>query len=223
MTNLMSRTQAVGLVAAALGGGAGLIHVLVGTSGWTGNKSDPTTLGFVSVGLAIAMGVAASRATHAPTTGRALLVAGGLAVPAIVGLTASGLAWIPAALGGLAAASQAVVAAKRMGSITGAMSASWATILLGVLAATYVALGITSGGLRGMLGVAGAIIVLYALRVRSRATGAGLLALGALPFAIATATSLVTPLTAVLIIVIGTATTRTGIPMRFSKYHKASS
>lgn len=221
MTSLLTRIKTFGLVAAAVGLGAGLIHVVVGTATWTGNKSDPTTLGLLTVGLALVMGVAASRAPHASTTGEALLLAVGLALPALVGMTASGLAWTPAALSGLAAAGLAVAAARRMGPLGRVVTTNWSRVLLGVLAATYVALGITVSGIPGLLGVAGAIVVLLALRHRSRALAAGLLVLGALPFAVVTASSLVTPLTAMLIIVIGIMTTRRDLPMELSKNQEA--
>jgi hypothetical protein len=63
----------------------------------------------------------------------------------------------------------------------------------------------TLAGPAGLAGVAGAIAVLGAITLRSRSPGsaAALLIVGAVPFAVATSWSLVSPVTAFLLVAIG--------------------
>jgi hypothetical protein len=77
--------------------------------------------------------------------------------------------------------------------------------LVGVLAVIYLAFGIVARDGIGLLGVGGAVVACVALAVRNRSrwVAAVGLALAALPFAVAAAWTVATPLTAVLMLAIG--------------------
>jgi hypothetical protein len=106
---------------------------------------------------------------------------------------------------GLAAGGLAGRSAARAGSVGAAIGRNWLPMLLVVLAIVYLAVGMTAMGPAGMLGIAGGIAVLGALmvRARSRSLAITLLVIGAVPFAVVTSWSLVTPLTAILMIASG--------------------
>jgi hypothetical protein len=195
----------IGALAAVLGATAGVIELAVGSTQWTGNKNDPTTLGMVGLGLAAVIGVAALAWSRATTTGRALAVTAAMALPAAVGLTTAGAVWIPAALVGVFAGWRALEYTKALGSVAQTLSESWSAILLGVLALIYLAFGVVSRNTVGLLGVAGAVAVVAALTVRrrSRILATVILVGGTLPFAAATLWTVVIPLTAVLLLAIG--------------------
>jgi hypothetical protein len=76
------------------------------------------------------------------------------------------------------------------------------------------ALGVTELGVAGSLGIIGGLTVfaVIVIRHRSRWGATGLLIFGALPFAIFTWWTVVTPLTAVLMLLIG-------IPLIFAARH----
>lgn len=194
-----------GLVAAVLGTAAGTAEVLVGTAPWLGDKNDPTTLGLVTVLLALVVGAAALGWRRATTTPRALAVAAAMLVPALLGVTTAGAAWVPAGaaavVGGVAALRHGV----RPSSLRPALTAQWPSILLGALALLYLALGIAARGLPGALALVGALAVGAALLVRhrSRAVAAGVLVAGTLPWAVLDWWSVVPPVTAVLALGVG--------------------
>ena len=73
------------------------------------------------------------------------------------------------------------------------------------MAMLYVAVGIAALGLAGIIGILGGLFVLTSLALprKSRWTAAALLTVGALPFAALTMSAVVTPLTALLILLIG--------------------
>ena len=205
MTRELVIAQRMGFVAGGLGGVAGIAQLLAGTTPWTGNKNDPMTLGVVTLCLAAVLGLTALAATRATTTDRGLAVAATFLLAALLGLTTAGPAWLPAALAGLIAGGLAGRSAARAGSVGAAIGHNWLPMLLVVLAIVYLALGMTAMGPAGVLGIAGGIAVLGALvvRARSRSLAIALLVVGAVPFAVVTSWSLVTPLTGILLIAIG--------------------
>jgi hypothetical protein len=77
-------------------------------------------------------------------------------------------------------------------------------VLLALLMGIYIVFGVVAGGL-GMLGVAGAVVVglAVALRHRSRPAAVTVLVIGAVPFAVAVAWSVVVPITGLLILGVG--------------------
>lgn len=204
MNASLTLARRFGVAAVALGLAAGAIQLLAGTTVWTGNKNDPVTLGWVTLLLAALLGLATLATARAAGAEIGLAVSGVFMIVALLGLTTAGLAWVPAATAGLAAA-LATVKVVGVGVIRVAVGRNWLAILLTVLAVIYLALGITYLGLSGFVGIAGAVAVLaaLALRERSRRTATVLLILGAVPFAVVTFWSLVTPLTCVLMLAIG--------------------
>ncbi len=197
--------QATGLLAALFGVVAGVAEILAGTVGWAGNKNDPTTLGWVTIGLGVAVGGASVLASRSQRPGAQLCAAAALLVCGLIGLTTAGLAWIPAAIASITA--WAMVVRRPRGDTTwrAVARAQWAPALIGVLALIYLAFGIVARGGTGLLGVIGAAVACLALAVRHRsriAAVAGLM-LAAIPFAVVTLWTVVTPLTAVLMLAIG--------------------
>jgi hypothetical protein len=81
----------------------------------------------------------------------------------------------------------------------------WNTALIAILAGLYAWIGLSTYGLDQILGLAGAALILTALtlKARSRATTLILLVIGALPLAIHTWWSVITPLLAILVITLG--------------------
>jgi len=74
----------------------------------------------------------------------------------------------------------------------------------------YVFLGATALGVTGFMGIGGGLLLWGALAIAARSHGAAfaLLAIGALPFAIATSWSVITPLIAILAVATGTGAVR---------------
>lgn len=194
-----------GLVAALLGTAAGTAEVLVGTAPWLGDKNDPTTLGLVTVLLALVVGAAALGWRRAVTTPRALAVAAAMLVPALLGLTTAGAAWVPAAAAAVVGGAAALHHGVRPSSLRPSLRAQWPSILLGSLALVYVALGIASRGLPGVLALVGALAVggTLVLRHRSPALAAAVLVAGTVPWAVLDWWSIVPPATTVLALAVG--------------------
>jgi hypothetical protein len=197
--------EPAGFGAAPLGTAAGAAEVVVGTSPWLGNKNDPTTLGSVTVFLALAVAAAGWAWRWATTTLRAVAVATGMLVPALLGTTTAGVAWLPAgvvaALGGVGALRHGAI----LGSIQHAVREQWSAILLGCLALIHVALGVIAGGGTGVLAVSGGLAVVAAMPLhrRSRTAATVVLGAGTLPFGAVAWWSVAAPLTGTLILVIG--------------------
>jgi hypothetical protein len=126
-------------------------------------------------------------------------------LPALLGITTAGAAWFPAAAIGVAGGVGALRHSARLGSIPHAMSEQWPLILLGCLALIYIALGIVTRGFAGVLGVFGGLAILAAptLCPRSRTVAAVMLLAGAVPFAAVAWWSVVPPMTATLILLVG--------------------
>ena len=199
------RLLAIGAIASLLGVAAGVAELVAGTVSWAGNKNDPVTLGWVTVGLGVALGAATVLAARSRRPEAQLAAAATLLVFGLVGLTTAGLAWLPAAVAALVA--WAIVVRRGPGEATwgAVVRAQWTPALVVVLAAIYLAFGIVDRGALGLLGVLGAVATVAALAVRhrSRPLAAGVLVVGAVPFAAATAWTVVTPLTAALLLLIG--------------------
>jgi hypothetical protein len=81
----------------------------------------------------------------------------------------------------------------------------WVPVLVVVLSLIYLVFGIVARDRVGLLGIAGfgVAVTALALRRRSHLGAAIALVVAAVPFAVATAWTVVTPLTAVLLLAIG--------------------
>jgi hypothetical protein len=194
-----------GFGAAVLGTAAGLAEILIGTSPWLGNKNDPTTLGLITVLLAFVIGAAGWASSRATTTPRALAVAASMLLPALLGITTAGSGWLPAAAIGIVGGAGALRHSAQLGSIPHALGEQWPTILLGCLALIYIALGVAARGFTGVLAVLGGLAVLTAptLCSTSRTAAAVMLLAGSIPFAAVAWWSVVPPMTATLILLVG--------------------
>jgi hypothetical protein len=199
------RIRTFGVLAGGLGGLAAVAELVGGTSAWTGNKSDPTTLGLVTLGLAAVIGASAWWWPRRTTNARRVGLAVAMIVPALVGTTTAGAAWVPAALVGLYAGGRALAVVRREGALRLVVRAHWSTVLMFVLAAVHLTFGIVARSAVGLLGIAGAlaVVVAWELGTQRRWWAVGLLAAGAIPFALATFSTVVTPLTAVLLLAVG--------------------
>lgn len=203
MTTNLTRTSRLGLVAASLTTLAGLIEVVAGSNSWTGDKSEPTTLGIFTIVLAAVMATAAVLSRRTSTSGSSLAIAAGITVPALITVTTAGRLAIPGAVVGVTAGGFAIADAIRRGSLRRAVSNAWPTLLIAVLAAIYLAFGTVAGPI-GILGIAGAVAAIAALAIkhRSRSLAALILVVGIIPFAAATWWSVVIPITAILLLTI---------------------
>ncbi len=181
------------------------LELIAGSTGWTGDKNDPTTLGWVTVGLGAAVGVATWAIHRTHSTGKQYAAVTTIVVASLLGLTTAGLAWIPAACVGLTTAVLAARHARRRESMTQALRGHWPDVLLAALAIIYLTFGIVAGGVVGVLGVGGAAAVVAAMAVheRWRSGATTLIVLGAVPFAVAVWWTVVMPATAILILAIG--------------------
>ena len=203
--NTSTRTiRRTGLAAAALTAAAGLAELVAGSTAWTGNKNGPTTLGLVTIGLGLVMGIAAVSTMRSNSARPLLAVAAGLGVPALIALTTAGLAAIPGAVVGVTAAGLVALRVRRTSPIGPIVSDAWPAILISVLAFIYLAFGAVAGpiGLLGIAGAAAAIASFFVAR-QSHSLAAAVLVIGVVPFAVAVWWSIVIPLTALLMLAIG--------------------
>lgn len=203
--NLSRLSRALGYLAASLGAGAGILQLTGAQPAWTGNKNDPVTLGFVTLGLAGIIVWGAWASGRRRSTGWSLGSSAALGLPALLGLTTAGRAWLPAALLGLVAALGELRAAVRQGSVLATLDDAWPSILLFILAIVYIVLGIAESGWVGVIGITGGLSVLASLvfRPSDRWVSVILLLAGVVPFAVATAWTGVTVLTAALMLAVG--------------------
>jgi hypothetical protein len=194
---------------ATLGIIAGLVDVAVGPSirGWVGNKLNTSILGIATIALsALALAAAIAWQRNGSRVGlRRLGTAVALAVPAILCFTTIGRLWyLPGSILLIAAATILVNSTRE--DFEGAMNARrWLRGLLVILGGFYVFLGADALGLAGALGIAGGLGIWAVLAHDSalRRASFAVIALCALPFAIATWWSAVTPLIALLMLVLG--------------------
>jgi uncharacterized membrane protein YozB (DUF420 family) len=205
----------LGRYLAAVGASAGLIAGLAELAlgphirSWVGNKQDTTRLGVATITLsAIALLAAITwlrRKDASPAT--RLLVLIGLILPAVICFTTVGRAWyIPGALLVVAAGIVAAELRDDAREVFETISRSWLAALTAVLGAFYIFLGATALGIPGVLGIIGGVTILSVVAASSRIparAGSLVLVAAALPFAVLTWWSIVTPLLAVLTVAIG--------------------
>ncbi len=203
MSTIRTRTYRLGVTAAALTAVAGVIEVVVGSTSWTGDKSEPTTLGILTIVLAAGMATAAVMTSRSRTSGSGLAIAAGIAVPALISFTTAGRLAIPGALLGVAAGGFAIAEARQRGSLRHVIGDAWPTVLIAVLAVIYLAFGAVAGPI-GIFGITGAAAAIAALPLKHRSSGlaAAVLVVGITPFAVAAWWSVVIPLTAILLLAI---------------------
>ena len=176
---------------------------------WVGDKQDTTRLGVTTLLLSlIALSAVAllwrRPAASGPTR---LLAAAGLLIPAAICFTTVGRLWyLPGAL--LIAGGVIVLAGLRHegAQMRGSIARHWLAGLTVVLGVYYVFLGSVALGPAGTLGILGGLLIMIAVLVPARGSTrlvVSLLVVGALPFAILTWWSVVTPLIGVLALAIG--------------------
>jgi hypothetical protein len=206
----------VGACLAALGASLGLVSGVVELAlgphirSWVGDKQDTTRLGLATIALsAIALAAAVTWLRRRDgSVGTRLLIAVGLLVPGAICFTTVGRAWyLP---GGFLVIAAGLASAGFRGEardVVATISRSWLAVLTVALGAFYIFLGATALGVAGALGIVGGFVILALV-----ATGRGvplrlrlsLLVVAALPFALLTWWSIVTPLLAILVIAVGT-------------------
>jgi uncharacterized membrane protein YfcA len=198
-------------IGASLGIAAGLVELTLGPHirSWVGNKQDTTRLGLATITLsAIALLASVTWLQRRETSpGTLLLIVVGLIVPGVICFTTVGRAWyVPGALLVVAAAMAASELREDAREVVETISRHWLAALTVVLGAFYVFLGATALGVAGMLGIGGGItifaIVALSSRMPTRVASLVLVA-AALPFAVLTWWSIVTPLLAILVVAIG--------------------
>jgi hypothetical protein len=81
----------------------------------------------------------------------------------------------------------------------------WWVGLTGVLGLYYLAIGVTVGGVTGIVAILGAVLVIaaLALKTHSKRAAVALLVIGTLPLSILTWWSLITPIVAMLALLCG--------------------
>jgi hypothetical protein len=205
---LGARLAAVGASAGLI---AGLAELALGAHirSWVGNKQDTTRLGVATITLsAIALLAALTwlrRRDASP--GKRLLIVIGLIVPGVICFTTVGRAWyLPGGLLVVAAAMAAAELREDAREVVDTISRRWLAALTVVLGAFFIFLGVTALGVPGTLGIVGGITIIAVIATSSRVpsgVGSFVLVAAALPFAVLTWWSIVTPLLAIATIAIG--------------------
>ncbi|TMR95444.1 hypothetical protein [Nonomuraea basaltis] len=203
-----------GSAAGVLGIVAGLAATLLGgeLGDWAGGKQDPVPLGLVTVALS-AVAVAASmdllrtRTTLGPGPGRRAAIAAGQLLPGLVCFTTVGrLWWVPGSV--LVLASAATVSAAPAAVIR-AVRGRWLAILTGALGVCFVVVAATADALLALAAMSAVLVAVSPwVPPVPRRRPAAMLLLGAVPFAVFTWWTLVTPLLAVLALISGLAALR---------------
>lgn len=194
---------------ASLGIVVGLIELTVGPSmlDWVGNKQDTTRLGLTTAVLsAIALAAAfALGQDRGETNGRRVAISAALLIPALVCFTTVGRLWYLPGLLLLAAGGIVLATTPRREFAAALDERHWRIGLIVLCGFYYVFLGATALGVTGFLGIFGGLLICAAALapLRSTSVAYGLLIVGALPFAVATWWSVITPVVAVMVIVLG--------------------
>lgn len=203
------------LAGASLGVLVGILELAIGPSirEWVGDKQDTTRLGLTTIALStVALVAAAALRQRRGIDGRRVVVALALLLPALICFTTVGRFWYPpGAL--LLGAGGLVLSGTRPRESAAALDERHLRIgLLAVCGAYHVFLGATALGIAGALGVVGGVLIWAAARTarQSPRTAYTLLLGGALPFAAATWWSVVTPILAVVTVVVGRGVIRRG-------------
>jgi hypothetical protein len=193
---------------ASLGIVAGLAELTLGPHirSWVGSKQDTTRLGLATITLSAIALVAGitwlQRRETSPEPG--LLIVLGLIVPGLICFTTVGRAWyLPGALLVVAAATAVSELSEDAREVVETISRHWLAALTVVLGAFYIFLGATALGIAGLLGIGGGITILASVALSSRMptrVAALVLVAAALPFAVLTWWSIVTPLLAILVV-----------------------
>jgi len=203
-----------GLLGGVLGVAAGIVQAAVGTElgAWAGSKADPVPLGLLTVGLsglALSAALVRRRALRPPGAEDRTVVAGAWLVAGTVCFSTVGrLWWLPGVL--LLSAVAAEVSAAPVG-VARAVRRAWPAILTGILGSCLMLVAATAD--KPLLlwpGLAAGLAVTAAPWVAGRSVriAAGILLLGALPYAALTWWSAVTPLIAALALLTGTVAIR---------------
>jgi hypothetical protein len=202
---------ALAALGASLGVVTGVVELVLGPHirSWVGNKQDTTRLGLATLALsAIALLAAVTWLRRQDASvGTRLLVAVGLLIPGAVCFTTVGRAWyLPGGLlvvgAGLAGADLLADAREVVATIGRSLLAA----LMFVLGAFYIFLGATALGLAGAVGISGGVVILALVASSARIpmrVGQIILVAAALPFALLTWWSVVTPLLGILVVAIG--------------------
>jgi hypothetical protein len=136
-----------------------------------------------------------------------LLIVVGLIVPGVICFTTVGRAWyLPGGLLVVAAAMAASELREDAREVLDTISRWWLAALTVVLGAFFIFLGVTALGVPGVLGIVGGVTILTVVATSSRipsGVASLILVAAALPFAVVTWWSIVTPLLAIATIAIG--------------------
>jgi len=202
---------ALGRVGGVLGLVAGTVELTVGSSirSWIGEKDDTTRLGIVTfllAAVALSSAVALARSGRSLQASRRLAIVVGMLVPGLVCFTTVGRLWyVPGALLVAAGCLAAVGLRGSLRIVARDIERNGARILALALAVLYLGLGVAALGTSGILGVVGSLVVINLLLLDPRLprfAGLGIVVAATAPFAVATWWSLITPLVAVLLVVI---------------------
>jgi hypothetical protein len=203
------------LAGATLGIAVGLVDIAAGASirDWVGNKLHTTTLGITTVILsAVALAAAVEwQRVGGRGGGRRLATALGFVLPAGVCFTTIGRLWYLPGILLLAAGMLVLLASSREELVHAVNEHRWLGGLVALLGGYYVFLGADAlPKATGVVGIVCGVAIWAALIAtgKSHRMSLGLLAAGALPFAILTWWSVVTPLIAILILALGPAAIR---------------
>lgn len=206
-TDRLSVAAMLGLIGGSLGVIAGAVQAIAGADipDWTGNKADPFALGALTV-LLSGLGVfcaARLRGARSLSPARRAAAAAGMFVPGGLCFSTVGALWyLPGVL--LLAATALVLGSAHGRETRQFIADNWLRGLLSALGAFELLMAVNAGDLAvvvvGVLGGLALLVAPWTPIVRLRVL---LLLAGALPFAALTWWILVSPLLAVLALVLG--------------------
>lgn len=198
---------ALGLLGGSLGVVAGAVQASLGTHipAWTGDKASPVALGSLTImlsGISVLCAVRL-RGLRPPSAGLRVAAAIGMVVPGGLCFSTVGRLWyLPGVL--LLLATVFTIASADIRETWRVIESNWLRGLISALGAFELLMAVTAGQVTTVgVGVGGGLALAAAPWVPLPRLRLVLLLLGALPFAILTWWSLVTPLVAVLSLAIG--------------------